>query len=66
MPLVDLGQKREWKPVIQAVTLSFGGHVPPWTLGPTFIDWVVRVQRIGAIVIYLLIAAILAGVIKRD
>jgi hypothetical protein len=66
LPLVDLGQKRDWKPVAQSVTLDFGGYLPALTLSELAVDRVVRVQRIGAIMIYLLIAAILTGVIKRD
>jgi hypothetical protein len=65
IPLVQLGQKRDWQPIHEVVRLRLWG-VGPVILPPLTTQVVTWLQTIGSMVLYLVIAAILGGVIKRD
>jgi hypothetical protein len=65
IPFIQLGQKRDWQPTSREVKLE------PWGLGQVSLpSWTTQVvawsQSIGSMLLYLVIAAILGGLIKRD
>jgi hypothetical protein len=65
IPFVQLGQKRDWQPIAKVIELDSWG-VGAITLPPSTTQIVTWSQSIGSMLLYLLIAAILGGLIKRD
>ncbi|MGH6814874.1 MAG: hypothetical protein ACREC6_04155 [Hyphomicrobiaceae bacterium] len=60
LPLIQLGQKRDWQPASVSVAHE------PWGFALTPTQVVAYGQQILSLVLYLLIAAIVSGVIKRE
>jgi hypothetical protein len=65
IPFVQLGQRRDWQPIAKVIELDSWG-VGAITLPPSTTQIVTWSQSIGSMLLYLLIAAILGGLIKRD
>jgi hypothetical protein len=65
LPVLQLGQKRDWQPVSRPLVFNLWGlarvSLPPSTT--LVVTWM---QSIGSTILYLVIAAILGGMIKRD
>jgi hypothetical protein len=65
IPFLQLGQKRDWQPVSRQLQLNLWG-IGKLTLPASTTLIVTWCQSIGSTMLYLFIAAILSGLIKRD
>jgi hypothetical protein len=65
IPFLQLGQKREWQPISRQLRSNLWG-IAPITLPASTTLIVTWCQSVGSTMLYLFIAAILSGLIKRD
>jgi hypothetical protein len=65
IPFLQMGQKRDWQPVSKQLRFDLWG-IGQVTLPASTTLIVTWSQSIGSTMLYLLIAAILSGLIKRD